>query len=59
VLVDAQINQIVDWRQKAKVDLDGVVVNLSKEKLMELLSVDVLAHVLDRARINVPLSELK
>lgn len=59
VLVDAQVNQIVDWREKAKIDLDGVVIDLSKEKLMELLNVDVLTHVLDRTRINMPLSELK
>ena len=57
-LVDAQVNQIVDWREKAKIDLDGVVVDLSKEKLMELLNVDVLTHILDRARINMVLSEL-
>jgi len=65
-LVDAQIRQIVYWREKAKDLLDGddefdsvmVSTSLSKEKLIELLGIDVTTHILDKARINLSLIDL-
>jgi 5'-deoxynucleotidase YfbR-like HD superfamily hydrolase len=58
MLVDAQISQIVEYRENMKSDLNLANVSIPKEKLVELLGVDVWNHVLDRAKINLGLTDL-
>jgi 5'-deoxynucleotidase YfbR-like HD superfamily hydrolase len=53
LLIDAQIQQIVEYRKIALNNLKDLPANAEK-----LLQIDVLNHVLDKAKINLPLEQL-
>ena len=52
-LIEAQIEQVVEYRKQALFNLKNLPNNAER-----LLEIDVLNHVLDKAKINLPLEQL-
>ncbi len=52
-LVDAQISQIVEYRKRALNNLKALPDNAER-----LLKIDILDHILDKSKINLPLEQL-